>query len=286
MKKILMPVFVILLCIGGVASTYLLIDRKAPTISINETPTLGCSVSFDDLMNYAKAEDEKGIKSFFIEERSLNDIADYNHLTYVAIDKNNNVAKQRVSVNISPEVKNYHIEILKQPIQAQLGEPFKSSDYLALENECGWEIDDIFLVEGVDFSLAEEYDAKISVKKHKEVEPIYAVIEVDDFSAPRIILTENTYKDWANMVYTDDYFMEFIDRIEDDKDDPNELYEKVVCNWRESMMPRNSGLVERGGTYTITYRVTDSDGNTGRTTLKLLIEEPVYAPTAPIEEGE
>ena len=51
-------------------------------------------------------------------------------------------------------------------------------------------------------------------------------------------------------------------------------------------MPRNSGLVERGGTYTITYRVTDSDGNTGRATLKLLIEVPVYAPATPTGEGE
>ena len=264
MKKILLPFFVVLLCIGGVASTYLLIDRKAPKISINETPTLGCSVSFDDLMKFAVAEDEKGIKSFFIEERSLSDIADYNHLTYVAIDENNNVTKQRVSVNVEPSVKTYHIEILKQPLQAQLRESLKTSEYLALKNECGWTIEDTFAVEGVDFTQAEEYDARISVKKHSNVEPIFATVEVDNFNAPRIILTEETYKDWANMIYTDDYFMEFIDHIEDDKDNPNELYEKVVCNWRESMMPRNSGLVERGGTYTITYRVTDSDGNTGR----------------------
>lgn len=286
MKKILLPLFVVLLCIGGVASTYLLIDRKAPIISINETPTLGCSVSFDDLMKFAVAEDEKGIKSFFIEERSLSDIADYNHLTYVAIDENNNVAKQRVSVNVEPSVKTYHIEILKQPLQAQLRESLKTSEYLALKNECGWTIEDTFVVEGVDFTQAEEYDARISVKKHSNVEPIFATVEVDNFNAPRIILTEETYKDWANMIYTDDYFMEFIDHIEDDKDNPNELYEKVVCNWRESMMPRNSGLVERGGTYTITYRVTDSDGNTGRATLKLLIEVPVYAPATPTGEGE
>lgn len=286
MKKILIPFFVVLLCIGGVASTYLLIDRKAPKISINETPTLGCSVSFDDLMKFAVAEDEKGIKSFFIEERSLSDIADYNHLTYVAIDENNNVSKQRVSVNVEPSVKTYHIEILKQPLQAQLRESLRTSEFLALKNECGWTIEDTFVVEGVDFTQAEEYDAKISVKKHGNVEPVFATVEVDNFNAPRIILTEETYKDWANMIYTDDYFMEFIDHIEDDKDNPNELYEKVVCNWRESMMPRNSGLVERGGTYTITYRVTDSDGNTGRATLKLLIEVPVYAPATPTGEGE
>ena len=282
MKKIVLPIFLVLLCITGVASTFLFVDRKAPSISVNGTPTLGCSVSFDDLIKYASAEDEKGVKSFFIEEKSLSDIADYNHLTYVAIDENNNVSKQRVSVNVDPAVKTYHIEILKQPLQAQLRESLKASEYLALKNECEWTIDDIFVVEGVDFSAAEEYDARINVKKH-EVEPIFATVEVADFNAPRIYLTDETFEDWATMIYTDEYFKGFIDRIEDDKDDPNELMDKININWREAMMPRSNGLVERGGTYTITYRVTDSDGNTGRETLKLLIEVPVYAPAEPTE---
>ena len=283
MKKILIPLFVTLLCLIAVASTYFLIDNISPRITVNSTPTLGCSVSFDDLMNYASADDNKGVKSFFIEEKSLSDIADYNHLTYVAIDENNNVSKQRVSVNVDPGVKTYHIEILKQPLQAQLRESLKASEYLALKNECGWTIDDTFVVEGVDFTQAEEYDARIGVKKHNNVEPVFATVEVADFNAPRIYLTEETYKDWANMIYTDEYFLGFIDRIEDDKDDPDELLEKMNINWRESMMPRSNGLVDRGGTYTITYRVTDSDGNTGRETLKLLIEVPVYAPAAPAE---
>ena len=288
MKKIVLPLLVTLLCIGGVASTFLFVDRKAPSITVNGTPTLACSVSFDDLMNYASATDDKGIKSFFIEEKSISDIADYSHLTYVAIDESNNVTKQRVSVKVDPEVNRYHIEVLKQPLQAQLRESLKASEFLALKNECGWTISDTFVVEGVDFSVAEEYDARIGVKKHSNVEPVFATVEVADFNAPRIYLTDETYKDWANMIYTDEYFLGFIDRIEDDKDDPQDLLEKVNINWRESMMPRSNGLVERGGTYTITYRVTDSDGNTGRETLKLLIEVPVYAPAAPTEaeEGE
>ena len=282
MKKFVLPIFLVLLCIAGVASTFLFVDRKAPSINVNGTPTLGCSVSFNDLMKYASAEDEKGVKSFFIEEKSLSDIADYNHLTYVAIDENNNVSKQRVSVNVDPAVKTYHIEILKQPLQAQLRESLKASEYLALKNECEWTIDDTFVVEGVDFTAPEEYDARINVTKH-DVEPVFATVEVADFNAPRIYLTDETFKDWANMIYTDEYFKGFIDRIEDDKDDPEELMEKININWREAMMPRSNGLVERGGTYTITYRVTDSDGNTGRETLKLLIEVPVYAPAEPAE---
>lgn len=276
----------VLLCIGGVASTYLLLDRKSPVITLKGTPTLGCNVSFDDLMDYASVEDDKNVKSFFIEENSLSDIADYNYLTYVAIDESNNVSKQRVSVNVDSEVKKYHIEVLK-PIQAQIRESFKADEYLALKNECGWTINDTFVIENVDFTQKEEYDAKIMARKHSDVEPVYTTVEVDNFNAPRIILTEETYKDWANMIYTDEYFLEFIDHIEDDKDDPEELMGKVTTNWREVMIPFSNGLMTRGGTFVITYRATDSDGNTGTATFRLLLEVPVYAPAEPSEgEGE
>lgn len=279
MKKKVLSIITLLLCACGVASTYFFIDRIRPSITVRSVPTLGCEVSFDDLMNYASADDNKGIKSFFIEEKSLSNIADYRYLTYVAIDENNNVKKQRVSVDVDPSVTTYHIEVLK-PLQAQIRESLRSSEYLALKNECDWTIDESFIIEGVDYSQAEVYDAKISAKKHSDVEPVFTTVEVDDFYAPRIILNEETYKDWANMIYSDDYFLGFIDHIEDDKDDPEQLYAKVTTNWREAMMPSSSGLITRGGTYTITFRVTDSDGNTGKSTLRLLIEVPVYAPSS------
>ena len=285
MKKYVLYICLMLLCVGAVVSTRFLIDNSDPKISVNGTPTLGCSVSFDDLMNYASAQDDKEIKSFFIEEKTLNEIADYNYLTYVAVDGANNVSKQRVSVKVDPEVKSYHIEVLK-PLQAQLRKTLKTSDYLSLKNECGWDVEDSFVIEGVDYSAAETYDAKITVKKHNDVEPVFTTVEVDDFVAPRIILTDETFKDWTNMIYTDEYFMGFIDHIEDDEDDPDELYDKVIVNWREIMMPFSNGFMERGGTYAITYRVTDSDGNTGRATLRLLLEVPVYAPTPEPEGGE
>lgn len=285
MKKIIIPLLVTMLCAAAVASTFFLKDSQDPKISVKGTPSLGCSVTFNDLMNYASAEDNKGIKSFFIEEKSLSDIADFNHLTYVAIDEENNVTKQRVSVNVAPELKRYHIEVLK-PLQAQIRETMNTSEFLSLKNECGWDVSDTFVIEGVDFTQQEEYDAVIKAKKHSDVEPLYTTVEVDDFNAPRIILTEETFRDWANTIYTDEYFLSFIDHIEDDKDDPDELLSKVTTNWRESMLPRSNGLMTRGGQFAITYRVTDSDGNTGKTTFRLLIEVPVYAPAEPSEEGE
>ncbi len=286
MKKTILFVLTLILCVGALASTYFLIDRENPTITVKNTPSLGCKVSLNDLMNYATAEDNKGIKSFFIEEKSLNEIADYNFLTYVAIDDSNNVTKKQVSVNVDSDVKTYHIEVLK-PLQVQIKKTLKTNEYLVLKNECGWNVEDSFVIEGVDYTQAEEYDAKITVKKHNNVEPVYTTVEVDDFTAPRIILTEETYKDWINMIYTDEYFMGFIDHIEDDSDDPDELLETVTSNWREIMMPFSNGYMEITGTYTITYRVTDSDGNTGRTTLRLMLRKPEFAaPSAEPSEGE
>ncbi|MBR4471130.1 MAG: hypothetical protein IKS54_07485 [Erysipelotrichaceae bacterium] len=232
-------------------------------------------------MKNASASDNDNIKSFFIEEKSLNDIADYAYLTYVAIDDSNHVTKQRVSVNVAPEVKEYHIEALK-PLQIQLKSSLKMDEYLALRNECGWDIKDTFIVESVDYNTAGIYDAKITAKKHNNVEPLYASLEVADFKAPRIILNTETYRDWANKSYDDEYFLSFIDHIEDDSDDVSELSDKVIINWKEAMSPSSTGYMRRGGTYEITYRVTDSEGNTGRAVLNLILDVPVYNTT----EGE
>ena len=276
MKKYILYTLLFLLCVGAVTATYFLKDHSSPIITVKGTPTLGCAVSFDDLMNYASADDDKEVKSFFIEEKNLSNIADYKYLTYVAIDESNNVTKQRVSVNVDSDLTTYHIEVLK-PLQAQIKEKFKTNEYLALKNNCGWEINDQFVIEGVDYTQADTYDAKVLAKKHSYVDPVYTTVEVADFKAPRIFLNEETYKDWTNMYYSDEYFLEFIDHVEDDNDNPEELKSKITSNWKEVLMASSSGYVDRTGTFTITYRVTDSDGNTGKTTLRFILDRVVYA---------
>ncbi len=81
MKKLIWFILVSVLCVAAVASTYFLMDHQDPKITVSSTPSLGCNVTFNDLMNYASVSDDKEIKSFFIEEKSLSDIADYNYLT-------------------------------------------------------------------------------------------------------------------------------------------------------------------------------------------------------------
>ena len=109
----------VILSVLAVGSTFVLLDRKSPTITSKETPTLGCGVKVEDLMAYGEAVDDKQLKAFFIEENELSDIADNNYLTYVAIDESNNVAKLRVPVVVDSDITRYHIEVLK-PLKAQI----------------------------------------------------------------------------------------------------------------------------------------------------------------------
>ena len=265
----------VILNVLAVGSTFVLLDRKSPTITSKGTPTLGCGVKVEDLMAYGEAVDDKQLKAFFIEENELSDIADNNYLTYVAIDESNNVAKLRVPVVVDSDITRYHIEVLK-PLKAQIRDTFKTSGYLVLKNECGWDIDDSFVIEGVDYTLQGEYEALVKAKKHSHVDPVYTTVMVDDFKAPRIVLSSESVSDWTNMYYNDDYFLDLVDYVEDDNDDPNTLKAKVTCNWRDVMNPSTSGYMSRTGTYNVTYRVTDSEGNTGRTTLKLTLNQVVY----------
>ncbi len=268
-------VFAVIVSILAVGSTFVLLDRKSPTITQKGTPTLGCGVRLDDLLSYGEASDNKNLKAFFIEENQLSDIADKKYLTYVAIDEANNVSKLRVPVTVDSDITRYHIEVLK-PLKAQIRDTFKTSGFLVLKNECGWDIEDSFVIEGVDYSLQGEYEALVKAKKHSHVDPIYTTVVVDDFKAPKIVLTSESANDWTNMYYSDEYFLNFVDYVEDDNDDPQTLKPKVTCNWRDVMNPSSSGYMSRTGTYSITYRVTDSEGNTGRTTLRLTLNQVVY----------
>lgn len=264
--------FLCILSLASIILSYFLSDNKAPLIEIVNQPTLACGISYDELLNNAKSDDEN-LKSFFIEENNLLNIADTKKITYVAIDKSNNVSKKSVDIDVSDDVTAYHIENLK-PLNIQLNQKFNPTDYFVLKNRCGWEIDDYFTVNGADFNKIGLYDVKVSAKKHPEAEVLQTTIEVDDYLSPKIILIQNQIINKSERYYTDEYFMELIERVEDDEDNTDELLRSVTNNWKEVLLPTSSGYVEKTGTYTITYLVTDSKGNTGRTSLQLILEKP------------
>ncbi len=274
MKKRILPIVIILLCMAVVLFTRFNSDNSAPTIHVDSTPVLACEISYDDLLTHASAED-KHLKSFFIEESTLNEIADKGYLTYVAIDDSNNVAKMRTNVEVDEAVTNYHIESIK-PLQTQVKEAYKTTDYLVLKNDCGWEIEDSFIVEAVTdpYSLQGAYEVQVTAKNHSNVQPLFTIREVDDFKSPKIILLSNAYRDYTIQTFSDDYFLNLIDHIEDDNDDPEELKEKVAVNWQEILKPDEEGHVDKTGTYTITYSVIDSEGHTGISIMTLMVVRP------------
>lgn len=270
MKKVLL-ITICILCVVGVVVTNFSFDKKAPTINVKQKPEISCSLSYDDLTKYAEASDDN-LKSFFVEERTLSDIANNGYVTYVAIDEANNITKEKVGVDVDRELTTYHI-ILLQPLRAQIHDTFKTSEYLKLVNSCGWEINDTFNIEGVNYDLKGEYDVKVTAKNHSEVEPLVTTIEVDDLKAPTINLIQETIETSSGLYFSDEWFLRNVESVEDDNDDGEELKNRVTTNWEDVMFPKYGGYVESEGTYTITYKVTDSEGNTGTSTLRLTLRK-------------
>lgn len=285
MKRLVLAVLTILLCAGGVASTYFLLDRRAPDIEVSGTPSLACDVSFDDLLDHASASDDKGLKSFFIEEKSLDTIADNGYLTYAAVDEANHVSKKQVSVNVDPIMKQYHLELI-QPLIFQVNETVKISDYVSLQNGCGQDIKDRISIEGIDYDKIGDYEVSISSKKHSQIEPLVVNAEVVDLTIPRIYLTSDTASDTAGRYFSEEYFLDFVDHVTDDKDSEAVLMNNVTCDYLDVLPIYESGLVNRAGTYTITYQVMDSDGKTSTAQLLFTLNAPRIVETVEEEEGE
>ena len=106
MKKVLL-IIICLLCVVGVVVTNFSFDKKAPTINVKQKPEISCSLSYDDLTKYAEASDDN-LKSFFVEERTLSDIANNGYVTYVAIDEAiNEKTKAVVAVDLGGIICDY-----------------------------------------------------------------------------------------------------------------------------------------------------------------------------------
>ena len=278
--------FLCVLCFASIFLSYFLSDNIKPTIEIINKPTLACGVTYDELLDNATTEDEN-LKSFFIEEKDLLKIADTKKITYVAIDQSNNVSKKSIDIDVDDDITTYHIETLK-PLNVQVKQKFISSDYFTLKNGCGWDIDDYFTVEGADFNKIGSYDIRVKVKKHPETDILQTTVEVDDYLSPKIVLINNQVINKSERYYTDEYFLEQIDHVEDDEDNTDDLLTNVTCNWKEVLLPTDSGYVDKIGTYTITYHVIDSKGNTGKATLRVILEkpEPAVVISPPVQDAE
>ena len=117
------------------------------------------------------------------------------------------------------------------------------------------------------------YDVKVTAKNHSEVEPLVTTIEVDDLKAPTINLIQERIETSSGLYFSDEWFLRNVESVEDDNDDGEELKNRVTTNWEDVMFHKYGGYVESEGTYTITYKVTDSEGNTGTSTLRLTLRK-------------
>ncbi|MDO4941109.1 MAG: hypothetical protein Q4E33_05410 [Erysipelotrichaceae bacterium] len=271
MKKLIILFICFIVCAGAVASIYFYTDNKSPVITINSNPKVGCDIKPDDLLEYASASDEH-LKFFFVEEHDIKEIVKNKYVTYVAVDEDNHVTTDSVSVELDPKLETYHLELINKDIKTQVGKAIDPNEYVSLKNECGWNINETLSVEGVDYSSIGIYDVKVSAKKYENVEPIYVSIIVGDYESPKIVLKQEEGYDYSGKTFTDEYFNEMVETVEDDKDSSEELIKRVSSNWRSVLKADEDGYVDKVGTFTITYKVVDSDGNSGTIGYKFILE--------------
>lgn len=271
MKKvyILLSIFIF---VAVVVSSFLIGDKVAPVIEIKSTPMLNEDSDYEDLINYVEVYDED-LKSIFIENINVSEILDKKQVTYVAIDNSNNITKLKSSVDIDPKYATYHIACIKDP-NIQVNTKFNVSDYFELQNEYGIKIEDKLKTNNVDTSKVGDYEIEVSASSF-DCEPISATVSVTNENAPTISLTKDTIDYYTYTYWSDNDFLGIIDSIEDDKDSSEYLLENTYVDWKEALDADDDGYVSVVGSYTVTYTVIDSDNNETKTTVEVILDEPI-----------
>lgn len=271
MKKvyILLSIFIF---VAVVVSSFLIGDKVAPVIEIKSTPMLNEDSDYEDLINYVEVYDED-LKSIFIENINVSEILDKKQVTYVAIDNSNNITKLKSSVDIDPKYATYHIACIKDP-NIQVNTKFNVSDYFELQNEYGIRIEDKLKTNNIDTSKVGDYEIEVSASSF-DCEPINATVSVTNENAPTISLTKDTIDYYTYTYWSDNDFLGIIDSIEDDKDSSEYLLENTYVDWKEVLDADDDGYVSVVGSYTVTYTVIDSDNNEAKTTVEVILDEPI-----------
>lgn len=279
MKKFIPVLISLVIAVGVFACSYFVVDRKQASIVVTGTPMLACDVDMDDLLEYASVEDDD-LKSLIIEENDILDILKTSKLTYVAIDDNNNVSKLKVDVDIEEGLDIVHIEEIK-PLEINVNNNINTNEYFALVNKCGWKNKAEFRISGVDNKTNGEYSGVVSCN-NVDCDDLNVLFKVVKDGAPTIHLVEPIHYAGENEIFSEYYFDNLVDEIIDDKD--SLIYANI--NWQDILIKNDEGYYDEG-TYFITYDVEDSDGNIGKSTLMLIIDEQynIEEPVVIIEES-
>ena len=161
-KKLGILLLVLVLCGGSIFFIRFTKDTKAPDISVRSNEmTIGCKTSYSDLMDYASVTDDD-VEEFFIEEKDLVEIITNKKVTYVAIDKSSNVAKETVYINPDKDVANYYIDIIKEPV-FEYKQDFLITDYFRVKNGCGLEFEGNLKIDGLDINKTGKYEISLVI---------------------------------------------------------------------------------------------------------------------------
>ena len=262
-KKLGILLLVLVLCGGSIFFIRFTKDTKAPDISVRSNEmTIGCKTSYSDLMDYASVKDDD-VEEFFIEEKDLVEIITNKKVTYVAIDKSSNVAKETVYINPDKDVANYYIDIIKEPV-FEYKQDFLITDYFRVKNGCGLEFEGNLKIDGLDINKTGKYEITISDVKNSAIEPLILEVEVIDSGSPKIKLK---YKE-VILEYKEEFdFKRVIDTFEDDKDSYDDLLKSLKID--------NKVDNTKAGKYEVIFTVTDSEGKSGSITLPVTVKEEV-----------
>lgn len=265
MKKVLPIIISLLVAIGIFAYSYFMYDRKEPTIEVIKTPILACNIGLDDLLDFVRVPDDD-LKTLFLEETDMMDILETGKATYVAIDSNNNISKLKINVEFNDELKNIHIEEAK-PLKITANSNFNLNEYFVIANECGFSKRGEFSISGVDCSVNGEYSAVVS-SKIDECDDINVLFSIIQEGAPTVHLEDHIIYAGTNERFSTYYFNRLVDDIYDD----NDTYLQASTNWKDVLVKNDDGRYSQGE-YIVTYYVTDSDDNIGKSTLKVIVDK-------------
>ena len=242
------------------------VDKTAPVISVNESAgyTLNIEVnSSNDIKYYVSASDnvDGDVTAFITTDVELDTSELGTQVINVSADDNSgNTSTQQLVVNVvdttAPTIK-----LTKgSSVTANYGKSFKVSKYYKVTDNYDEEVSDIVVDGEVDTSAEGDYELVITATDSSGNSSSKTLtVTVDDLAGPTITLSKSkvSIKNGASFS-AKSYLVSAIDNKDGD----------VTSDVKIS----SSVNTKSAGTYTVTYSVSDSSGNTSTKTLKVTVQ--------------
>lgn len=237
MKKVLLPISLIILVFLGVFAGWLLMakDREGPVIEVDmpSAQTWHSDMDRNELLEHIRATDERDgdvTDSLIVESVKSSDTEDSVTITVVAMDRSHNVTKSSWE--------------MKRDTSAN-GETVQPVEGAGDETDPGQE--DAGLQEGGEETTEETENSDPEEQAVAAREEQIAALSDE---APRFYLKQHQVTVEKNGEFDR---LSWVEEISDDADDRNSLFRNIQVEGEVD--------VSAEGTYELTYFVVDSDGN-------------------------